>query len=175
MSATEQWKPVKGYDGPYEVSDLGRVRSSFGGRQRILRQKLNRTGRFVVCLPKAGAKKYPQVHQLVLGAFVGPCPRGQECAHNDGNAHNNRLQNLRYDTHLNNMRDKAKHGTNFKPKGEAHHLHKLTEKEVIEIFESPETQMVLARRYQVHQTTISDVKTGRDWSHVTGKEYRRKH
>lgn len=44
-------------------------------------------------------------------AFVGPCPDGMEVCHNDGNPENNRVENLRYGTRSDNMRDKRKHGT----------------------------------------------------------------
>lgn len=53
------------------------------------------------------------VSQLVLKAFVGPRPRGMEGCHNDGNASNNYLSNLRWDTHHENMRDVERHGRNF--------------------------------------------------------------
>ncbi len=58
-----------------------------------------------------GTKKQVYVHQLVLGAFVGPCPIGMECRHLDGNPSNNFLSNLRWGTHLENMEDMRRHGS----------------------------------------------------------------
>lgn len=174
----EIWKSVVGYEGDYEVSSHGRVRSHrlnyrpdfimtpiVDGQGR-LRVDLRRSGR----KPKSNSR---QIHQLVLEAFTGPCPAGMEGAHNDGNHRNNRADNLRWDTHWNNMQDKREHGTNYQPKGELHHMHKLTDEEVLAIFNMPGTRTEIARVFNVHYTTVCDVKLGRCWSHVTGKIYRK--
>jgi hypothetical protein len=50
-----------------------------------------------------------QVHRLVLEAFVGPCPDGMECCHEDGDSTNNRVDNLRWDTHEANVRERLEH------------------------------------------------------------------
>jgi hypothetical protein len=55
------------------------------------------------------------VHRLVLKAFVGPCPEGMEGCHWDGDACNNKLDNLRWATHAENVEDSIRHGT-FYPK-----------------------------------------------------------
>jgi hypothetical protein len=118
----ETWLPVVGYEGAYEVSDQGRVR----GVDRVLDRTVARPGRrggspiqpwkgkvlratrrlrdghLVVNLCKSGRPKAAYVHQIVLAAFVGPCPTGLEVAHGNGDASDNRFANLRYDTHKNN-------------------------------------------------------------------------
>ena len=120
---SENWMPVVGYEGRYEVSDLGRVRSC--DRQartrgtstrfhpgRVLKGVANAGGRVTVSLPDgAGGQKTRLVHHLVLEAFSGPRPDGTEACHWDGDASNNRLSNLRWDSHLSNEADKARHGT----------------------------------------------------------------
>ncbi|EYT61551.1 NUMOD4 motif-containing HNH endonuclease [Microbacterium sp. UCD-TDU] len=100
----EQWRPVLGYD-LYEVSDLGRVRSKRGSR-RILKQQPTRDGYMVLNLSQKGAVTKRRVHHLVLEAFVGVRADGQEACHGDGERSNNRLSNLRWDTHLANMADR---------------------------------------------------------------------
>lgn len=70
------------------------------------------------------------VHRLVLGAWVGPCPKGMECRHLDGNPRNNRLENLEWNTHKINMQDKIKHGVNTGPRCESCARSKLIEAEV---------------------------------------------
>jgi hypothetical protein len=65
--------------------------------------------------------------------FRGPCPPGMEACHNNGDPTDNRLCNLRWDTHANNEADKIRHGTYFiraRLKGERNGNSKLTEEEV---------------------------------------------
>lgn len=118
----EEWRPVVGHEGFYEVSDLGRVRSvdrtlpRAGGtmriRGKILTPGVDKHGRCGVNLHRDGSVKHRRVHRLVLQAFVGPCPDGMEGCHNDGDATNNQIGNLRWDTSLSNSLDMARHGTN---------------------------------------------------------------
>lgn len=75
-------------------------------------RKVNKYGHSQVRLYTKHSKSGDMaVHRLVLLAFVGPCPEEMECCHNDGNASNNRLENLRWDTHRNNSQDRRLHGT----------------------------------------------------------------
>lgn len=117
ISTPEEWRPVPGFEG-YEVSDLGRVRSvdrivtTRTGIRRYQGQMLaptaSREGYLKVNL---GRVKTAWVHRLVLAAFVGPCPEGQECCHNDGDPTHNKLSNLRWASHAENMLDRVRHGT----------------------------------------------------------------
>lgn len=115
----ERWKPVYGYEGFYEVSDQGRVRSV----DRIDRRGVFRKGeekaqlanvqtRYkMVSLWKNGVEKQRTVHSVVMEAFVGPRPEGAQVCHNDGTRDNNVLENLRYDSPSGNVRDRRVHGT----------------------------------------------------------------
>lgn len=67
--------------------------------------------RRIVWLYQDGHSRSPQISRLILDAWVGPCPEGMECCHNDGNAMNNVLSNLRWDTHWNNVQDQISQGT----------------------------------------------------------------
>lgn len=118
MIAQEEWLEIRGYEGFYEVSNQGRVRSvdridsrGWQRRGRVLRLWLNACGYRSVNLCKGGNQRTRMVHQLVLEAFVGPRPEGWDSCHNDGDLANNSLANLRYDTKSGNMRDKVRHGT----------------------------------------------------------------
>lgn len=119
---SEKWRPVVGYEGAYEVSDQGRVRSvdRLGSgrwgervyRGRVLRGSEHPVDHHVrVCLYRDGARERVFIHRLVLDAFVGPQPVGMEACHNNGDPTDNALRNLRWDTHSENLRDKRKHGT----------------------------------------------------------------
>jgi hypothetical protein len=68
-----------------------------------------KSGRRYVNLKGKGRR----IHRLVLQAFVGPCPAGQECCHGDGDPSNNVLSNLRWGTRSDNRRDSVGHGTHF--------------------------------------------------------------
>lgn len=116
---TERWLPVPGYEGLYEVSDRGRVRSldrvvnhASGPSRRkgvMLRSMLN-GGRQQVSLWRDGQRKMRFTHHLVLEAFVGPRPEGLECLHWDDDPANNRLENLRWGTSAENKHDAVRNG-----------------------------------------------------------------
>lgn len=114
----ETWKPIPNFNG-YEVSDHGRVRSyqKRGGGdgiawsiadtpQRILKGGTKVSGYPFVLLCQNGVRKNYPIHQLVMLAFVGPCPESLEVCHNDLSRDNNYLKNLRYDTHSANMKER---------------------------------------------------------------------
>ena len=125
MSALEQWKPVYGYEGIYEVSSHGRVRSldrtvtRSDGQVRHLEGKVLRTppmqpsGYPFVNLRAQGKHRIRYVHSLVAEAFIGTRPEGMEVCHYDGNKTNNHVDNLRYGTSRDNELDKLRHGTNY--------------------------------------------------------------
>lgn len=114
---TERWLPVVGWEGIYEVSDHGNVRSldrqnAAGRRTKGQPMKTFNDGTDHLQLVLAGRGKPARrfVHRLVLEAFVGPCPEGQEGCHGDGNGLNNHLSNLRWDTRSANKLDEVRHG-----------------------------------------------------------------
>lgn len=115
----EEWRSVVGYEGLYEVSDAGRVRSvprmSRIGRPvrgTVLRMTPERSGHVHVSLADgSGASRTRQVHILVLEAFAGPRPEGYEACHNNSVPTDNRRQNLRWDTRSENQRDRVRHRT----------------------------------------------------------------
>jgi hypothetical protein len=100
----ERWRDVRGYEGYYQVSSLGRVRSTDrttnspqGTRSRkgrILTAVCAGSRHARVNLSKDGKVRNVYVCQLVLSAFVGPAPAGSACCHKDGDPSNNVLSNL---------------------------------------------------------------------------------
>src|SRR4051812_7731007 len=111
----EQWKDIQGYEGCYQISDIGNVKSlsreRFGnGRQtgitkeRILKFNKDTSGYNVVKLYKNGSKKCPKAHRLVAKAFI-PNPNNKgEINHINGVKTDNRLTNLEWCTHTENIR-----------------------------------------------------------------------
>ena len=121
---SEIWKPIPEYPG-YDVSDHGQVRSYYkrvkndgrGGAWKIADtpQRImagGSDGRYLYQFIKheSGEFRNVKTHVLIMLAFVGECPDGLEVCHNDNIKYNNRLDNLRYDTHANNMLDAAHAG-----------------------------------------------------------------
>lgn len=124
---TEQWRAIPKWEGLYEVSDQGRVRSlsrrvphrvsgSLAISGRVLVQSPKRDGRnlghLVVTLIDSASRRrrVAPVHHLVLEAFVGPRPPGFECCHANDDGTDNRLTNLRWDTRSANVRDQVVNG-----------------------------------------------------------------
>lgn len=132
----EQWRPVVGYEGAYEVSDRGQVRSlpRPHASGRILRPgRANKFGHLHVSLWLNGSGKSRLVHHLVLEAFTGPRPdpppgcKRIEARHLDGNPAKNLLSNLAWGTSGENKRDAVTHGThNNARKTECDHGHEFT-------------------------------------------------
>lgn len=114
LELAEKWLPIVGYEDTYAISNLGRVKIIKSSRPshvgRIMKQSLSTRGYCIVCLHKNKQKSTKLVHRLVSEAFIGPCPKGRQVAHNDGVKTNNFLTNLRYATPLENIRDREKHG-----------------------------------------------------------------
>lgn len=125
-SNSEQWRPVVSYEGSYEVSSMGRVRSvdrlvaDTSGRTRLFRGRLRRLqvsladGYQRVTLSHPDRKPVcVTVHKLVAEAFLGVRPPGQQCRHLDGNQLNCAVTNLRWGTGSENQRDQVRHGTHL--------------------------------------------------------------
>lgn len=157
----EMWAPVPSAPG-YEVSDLGRVRGPRGMRP------LHRMAKGYMGVYLHGADRSRRyVHQVVLEAFVGPCPPGMECLHENDVKTDNRLSNLRWDTRRENMRESMRNGKHrFTPhRGEDNGEHRLTEKQVREIIALlPSTPLKdLGSKYGVTSAAIHWIDKGRNW------------
>jgi hypothetical protein len=175
MLAQERWLPVVGYEGLYEVSNLGRVRSlTVRGHLRaiphLMTPKVDRKNHLQLLLYKDGVRKDWSVHRLVLIAFVGPSPPGFDCCHYDGNPHNNRPENLRWDTRRANIEDQRRRGTmNHAKPGEDHHAAILWDDAVRAIRAEPYfigVCRMLARCFDVTPGQIYRIRTGRSWAHL---------
>lgn len=177
----EEWMTVKGYESMYEVSTWGRFRSLdryCGKRPGLVKGNIKHIYPPVpsACLWKDDSSTSRYIYHLVLEAFVGPCPEGMEACHfPDRNRTNNHLLNLRWDTHINNCKDREIHGTSRKGKpskyrGELHRLAKLNDQKVREIRHlyavGRYNQVELAAIYDIDQTIISDVVRRKQWKHV---------
>jgi hypothetical protein len=124
-------------------------------------------GHLQIGLMVNGKKWQPYIHQLVLEAFVGPCPPGLEACHNDGNPANNFVSNLRWDSPASNAADAIKHGVS--PRGERNASAKLKEKDIPIIFRlwrAGYTKTRIAKIYGTTDCQICNVINRKNWSHV---------
>ena len=99
----EYWKPVVGYEGHYQVSNFGRVKSIKFGKERILKPKKNKFGYLCINLYKNNIKKEYKVHRLVAEAFIDNPDNLPQVNHRDENKLNNNADNLEWCTHEYNI------------------------------------------------------------------------
>ncbi|MCC8103685.1 MAG: HNH endonuclease [Clostridiales bacterium] len=168
----EIWKDIPGYEGEYQVSDMGRVksldrkivqRSRWGTDfERTITGRILRPGQFCknghvsVVLKHGGIGK--PVHQLVMRAFVGEPPEGMEVRHINGNPKDNRLENLCYGTRTENILDVYTQGKKWRA---------LSLEDVYYIrfaLFCGLSGRQIADYLGVSESTVSDVKRGRTYS-----------
>jgi hypothetical protein len=160
----ENWLPVVGFEGLYEVSDCGRVRTVKTGKIKTFTKHKGDNRPFFL-LWQGNKPKASRPHTLVLAAFVCPRPDGMEGCHNDGNPWNNNLPNLRWDTPQANQADRVRHGTTNR--GERCGAAKLTLEQVRAIRADTRLQRLIAADYGVAESAISRIKGGKRWQHDT--------
>ena len=178
-STIETWRDVVGYEGVYEVSDHGRVRSvdrvvnGPKGQMRIkgkvLRPSLScRYGR--VGLQKNALRKQFFVHRLVAAAFIGPLPNEKQVNHIDGDKLNNQSANLEYVTQSENMQHAYRTGLQKAICGANHHHAKLSEADVLAIratyADGGITQQKLADNFGVGHVNIHNIVHRQRWAHL---------
>ena len=171
-----EWRAIPGWEGLYEVSNDGRVRSlpkTQVRNNRGVRQVVHWKGRELSPSPRNG---YPfvglkdrrsesvYIHRLVCEAFHGPNPGNCEVAHIDGSRTNNHADNLRWATRLENVRDKAIHHT--QPQGETVYNARLTDAVVIAIRRSSDSNKSIAAQVGVDPSVISRIRNFKAWRHV---------
>lgn len=108
----EEWRPVKGFEGLYQVSSLGRMQSipreDYLGRPVkgwVKTPGVSGNGYPTVVLWRQGKGFTRTVHSLVAEAFLGPRPEGFDVAHKDGTRTNNEVGNLRYLSRKDNLKE----------------------------------------------------------------------
>lgn len=146
-------------------------RSSYGriDESRFVRVKcdLKSTGYVNAILrDEHGKRLCPRVHRLILLTFVGPCPPGMECCHNDGSRSNNALSNLRWDTRSSNAQDRVRHGRH-NLKGSRCGAAKMNEAQILEmrqLLAQGVSTRKLAKRFGISQTQVVTIKNRRAWN-----------
>lgn len=178
LSLSELWVAIPGYEGRYEVSSHGRLRTvarmvvaGFASKQ--VHQKLlyqhttvrSATPYRQVTLWIGCKSKSFRVHTLVLLAFTGPRPDGFQCRHLDGDSLNNAISNLVWGTCSENIADRSRHGRHT-VHGEHNPHSKLNQRQVVEIREAAGPNTLIAAAYGVTDATVSQIKLGKTWRHL---------
>ena len=182
----EIWKYLPDlYTRRYQVSNLGNIRSldftfTHPGPGNMKGQIITRKG--ALMNPSMGKHKYFRIsptlktgkrteilyHWAVAEAFLGEKPQGLWILHKNGDRTNNSDDNLYYGTPSQNTHDAYSHG-NLK-QGTKHHKAKLTEEQVMYIFNSTDRSCVLARKFGVDDAIPRLIRTGKIWKSVTGRK-----
>lgn len=141
----EEWKDIKGFEGIYQISNYGRIKSLI--RNKIRKLTINRDGYIVISL----RKKFFQIHRLVLSTFY-PINLFMECNHIDGNKLNNKLDNLEWVTRSKNQLHAFKKGLQYR---------KLSTNDIIMIkniySKGNITQKELGKIYNISRTMITRI------------------
>ena len=167
----EVWLPVVGYEGLYEVSDYGRIRSFLRPKHPDRMIKPTRDGRYLVVnlTAEGGRQATRRVHRIVADAFLGPQPDGLETLHGPGGSLDNRLANLSYGTTAQNSRDRERDGSLHHGSGSP--LAKLTEGIVADCrgrYAAGASRKELAAEYGVTPQTIGHLVRGSTWKSAPG-------
>lgn len=166
----EEIRAVPGFAG-YKVTENGDVYSTLrpkNGFARRLSLSKDKDGYLFLALSQDGRQRSMRVHRLVALAFIGEAPPGEpEVRHMDGRLRHNHYSNLAYGTRAENLRDRRRHGND--PIGGRNGRAILNEDKVRVIkvrLAGGEKQADIARDYKVNKHVISQIATGRNWSHV---------
>jgi len=160
----EIWKDIKSYEGRYQVSNLGKVKSLV--RECILKFGIRGKGYLYVNLCKDGQVKKFSIHRLVAETFIPNPDNKPEVNHRDGIKNHNEATNLEWATSKENIEHAMKELGRIGPRGEIQGNSKLTEADVIQIRESKLRLKDLAYIYKVSIPHLSDIKNHKKWGHV---------
>ena len=179
MDNSEIWLDIKGYEGSYQVSSLGRVKSLarvieyrkgiYGNKKEIILKTFkDRKGYLKYKLCKNGKEKSVISHRLVALAFLHNLNQKPEVNHINGIKDDNRLENLEWCTSSENTIHALNEKLKIPQKVSEHGMSKLTEEKVLEIrlIGRTKTTKELGKMYNVDRTLISKVLLNKIWNHV---------
>jgi hypothetical protein len=163
---TEVWRDIQGYEGLYQVSSHGRVKSlKRGGRLVVL--TISKFGYQCISLYKKYHRLPVKVHRLVAEAFIPNTENKSQVNHKDGNKTNNHYSNLEWVTPSENISHAYKNG--LKTKQHLYGRAKLTIESVNEIrsLSNKMNRKHFAEKYGVSVASIKLIEQNKTWNHVT--------
>lgn len=162
---SELWRETW-YDG-YEISNLGRLRSTRRAESRIVIGRPDKEGYIEAHIRHNGRVKWLRLHRLVASVWIGQPSTNLQVNHINGDKSDNRAENLEWVTNLENRRHAIETGLAAHLAGERHGSAKLTWDQVRQIRVMEETQDRIALLFGVSQSAISDIKRFRTWRSET--------
>lgn len=179
----EIWKDIENFEGMYQVSDMGRIRSLArtkvlsNGRKLTIREKIltghiDTKGYLQVELRKDGKRNISCIHRLVASAFIENPERKEQVNHKDGNKRNNAVENLEWVTCEENIHHAWKHGLNTASKGQKHPNSILTDEQAKWIKEHyiPRDKKygmsAMARMFGISTCPIYNIIHEKGWKHL---------
>ena len=177
------WRPVEGYEGIYEVSSAGEVKSlprlKYCGHKgsppqkvegRILKVSEDRLGYSRVKLSKNGTSKLKYLHRIIASAFIENITEKTEVNHIDGDKSNNMLNNLEWVNRSENMKHNFSIGISNGHRGEDNNKAKLSwdsVKQIRKLYFDGVSQKELSKKFEVTTANISCIVNHKTWKEVS--------
>lgn len=173
----ERWKPIEGFEGIYEISDHGSVKSlaRFRSNGSWYKEKILKPGRAnylqVSLVDRYGVRGMYSIHVLVMRAFGGKKPvRATVVMHKDDDRSNNHYKNLKWGTHAQNSADMVRKGRSSR--GERNCRAAIDSRKAKAIYtlaiKPNVTLKLVAEKFNVTRSHVWLIKNGCLWTHVTG-------
>lgn len=168
----EEWRDINGYEGLYQVSNFGRVKSFHRGTTKIIKPQINRKGYLNITMNKNGMQKTFRIHRLVAEMFILNTDCKPQVNHRDGHKLNNHVNNLEWVTEVENVHHAFLSG--LVSQGSTRNTAKLTHEQVQDILQNCVIGdlsfglSAFARKFNVDRTTIAAVIHGERYKNVNG-------
>lgn len=180
---TEVWKDVKGFEGMYQVSNLGRIKSlerevitkkgyAIKVNESILKGSKDTKGYLQVEFKKDGKRIIRFIHRIVAEAFIPNVEHKEQVNHKNGNKLDNYVGNLEWATCKENIEHAWKNNLNTARCGEKHANSKLTDEQaryIKENYKAHDKQFgarALARKFNISVAPIVNIVSGKGWKHI---------
>lgn len=176
----EIWKEIDGQNGRYLISNMNRVKATYrtiilkNGKQRVLPERIlscshNCHGYKIISFWNNNKNKCYSLHRLIAKAFIPNPENKKEVNHLNGDKKDNRLENLEWATHQENLSHAFRTGLVNVSKGDNHYLAKLNSaqvKKIRELIKDGESAINISKMFCVSPRAIRDIRNNISWKHV---------